>query len=537
MSLIIRAKQLYIALIFGFCMAILEAFGILLLSLLLGSFTQQFDIGNFKLLAFSPFLVEYILELSKSQFQIIICISLVVRYLMSIVFQYTILSLIYNVRFSISKKVLHGYSQKSVMGKIDSQNQGEFIRNYIQGVDHIADNFLVSAISIAKELATIILLVIFIIISVKLVLWNIAPFIIFFLFIAYVCSKSIKKLGVDIRDLSLVIYNKAIDFSRMANFLSFSNKTDIFIEDLNFSRSKQINTLKLYGSLQLSLQPIIELMLILGVLFSVYMSSSIESNIIELNLLLVAGIRLIPSGSRLAAGINSINYSLPYINSMFKIINNTGNNFKGYIKKSSNDKFEMMLPEFKYGANVILKSQTKLEFNKTDIIKLDGVSGSGKSSLLNFVASQSVMGNVKIGYIEQFPDFFEGTIYDNLTLKDDNISKKEVLDLVNILSLKESFQCSNEKILEIIVSDNAKSLSGGQKKKLALVREKLKNPDLLLLDELNAGLDQKNRIIVANFIKTFFKEGTIIYTSHSDEKFNDTDKLFKLENNELREVK
>ena len=104
MSLIIRAKQLYIALIFGFCMAILEAFGILLLSLLLGSFTQQFDIGNFKLLAFSPFLVEYILELSKSQFQIIICISLVVRYLMSIVFQYTILSLIYNEGFQFQKK-------------------------------------------------------------------------------------------------------------------------------------------------------------------------------------------------------------------------------------------------------------------------------------------------------------------------------------------------------------------------------------------------------------------------------------------------
>ena len=61
----------------------------------------------------------------------------------------------------------------------------------------------------------------------------------------------------------------------------------------------------------------------------------------------------------------------------------------------------------------------------------------------------------------------------------------------------------------------ANSLSGGMKRRLNICLALIHNPEILILDEPEAGLDPQSRILVRDFIKAFGKEKTIILTTHN----------------------
>jgi len=61
----------------------------------------------------------------------------------------------------------------------------------------------------------------------------------------------------------------------------------------------------------------------------------------------------------------------------------------------------------------------------------------------------------------------------------------------------------------------AYKLSGGMKRRLNICLALIHNPEILILDEPEAGLDPQSRILVRNFIKSLAKEKTIILTTHN----------------------
>jgi ABC-2 type transport system ATP-binding protein len=61
----------------------------------------------------------------------------------------------------------------------------------------------------------------------------------------------------------------------------------------------------------------------------------------------------------------------------------------------------------------------------------------------------------------------------------------------------------------------AASLSGGMKRRLNICLALIHNPEILILDEPETGLDPQSRIMVRDFIKAFGKEQTILLTTHN----------------------
>jgi ABC-2 type transport system ATP-binding protein len=61
----------------------------------------------------------------------------------------------------------------------------------------------------------------------------------------------------------------------------------------------------------------------------------------------------------------------------------------------------------------------------------------------------------------------------------------------------------------------ASKLSGGMKRRLNICLAMIHNPEILVFDEPEAGLDPQSRILVRNFIKTLAKNKTIILTTHN----------------------
>jgi len=61
----------------------------------------------------------------------------------------------------------------------------------------------------------------------------------------------------------------------------------------------------------------------------------------------------------------------------------------------------------------------------------------------------------------------------------------------------------------------AKKLSGGMKRRLSISLALVHDPDILILDEPEAGLDPQSRILVRGLIKELARKKTIIITTHN----------------------
>ena len=76
--------------------------------------------------------------------------------------------------------------------------------------------------------------------------------------------------------------------------------------------------------------------------------------------------------------------------------------------------------------------------------------------------------------------------------------------------------------LEGLETQSAASLSGGQKQRVALTRARLRDPQILLLDEPTANLDSESRARTLQMLREFCDSGTaIVIVSHDPEVFDE----------------
>lgn len=160
-------------------------------------------------------------------------------------------------------------------------------------------------------------------------------------------------------------------------------------------------------------------------------------------------------------------------------------------------------------------------------ITLTGPSGSGKSTILKLVASliSPTQGQInfqgkdvvqldpisyrrQVSYCFQQPTLFGTTVADNLRfpfeLRDEPFNQQQAMELLWQVDLDESYL--NKKI---------ETLSGGEKQRVALIRNLLFPPKVLLLDEVTTGLDENSKAIVHKLIRNYHQEGiTILEVTH-----------------------
>ena len=189
--------------------------------------------------------------------------------------------------------------------------------------------------------------------------------------------------------------------------------------------------------------------------------------------------------------------------------------------------FSLREVEVKFGKKIIFQN-LDLNLHKRDMVALVGKNGVGKTTLMKIINGEQDIDNgkkwnlpgIKVSYFNQkFSDFINGTILD--TFKDlINESNKHFIDIY----------CNR---LNLNKNSNVESLSGGQKRKVYLIRSLLKDSDILLLDEPTNHLDLECIEWLENHLKSLNK--TIICISH-DRTFlsNFTNKIFWLDRGNLR---
>ena len=179
-----------------------------------------------------------------------------------------------------------------------------------------------------------------------------------------------------------------------------------------------------------------------------------------------------------------------------------------------------------------------LSIKEGEHLTITGPSGSGKSSLLKLLAAlvspssglifyqgqdlgdlDPVAYRREVSYCFQQPVLFGQTVRDNVAfpfeIRQIPFDQERVLTALARLNLGPEF-------LEKPIKD----LSGGEKQRVALVRNLLFEPKVLLLDEVSSGLDEKTKILLRTFLKDLHQEGvTLIEVTHDQQEIEATERL------------
>lgn len=163
------------------------------------------------------------------------------------------------------------------------------------------------------------------------------------------------------------------------------------------------------------------------------------------------------------------------------------------------------------------KNEIELEFKKNQTTGICGKTGVGKSTVLIHIANALKNADKKVSLVMQEPHLFNDTLLNNVLLGKEE--KEEVLAKVReLLDLFQLDQVSNdsEELFNMIVGENGKKLSGGQIKRLALVRSLISHSDYLLWDDPFSSVDNilENQILSKLYDGGYLEGKTLIFTSH-----------------------
>jgi ATP-binding cassette subfamily B protein len=193
-------------------------------------------------------------------------------------------------------------------------------------------------------------------------------------------------------------------------------------------------------------------------------------------------------------------------------------------------KFENV--SFHYNGEEEVLSNINMEIKKGDRVLILGPVGSGKSTILGLISSmynpeegrikinnlsiEKIDKNIlrtKIGYVTQEPLLFSGTIKENVQFGKENLSEKEFWELMEIVQLKQEILSFKDKE-HSKVGQRGLSLSGGQKQRLSIARALVRNPEVLIFDDITASLDADNEAKLWNSINSKYKKITCFIVSH-----------------------
>lgn len=175
-----------------------------------------------------------------------------------------------------------------------------------------------------------------------------------------------------------------------------------------------------------------------------------------------------------------------------------------------------------------------------------GPSGGGKSTLLKLLANliSPTSGEIdfkdknintysptnyrrQVSYCFQQPSLFGETVKDNLEfpfkIRKQTPDQSKMEQVLESVDLKPDF-----------LNKNITELSGGEKQRVALIRNLLFKPEVLLLDEITTGLDNDSKEIVHRLIQNVHKDNTtIIQVTHDNDEIHQAGQIIKVAEGKL----
>ena len=437
-------------------------------------------------------------------------------------------------QFDMTKTLINADTQY-----IDKKHSGGFISNLTYDVTHITDLLSSAILSLFKDSLTLVglLFVMF------LQNWKLALISIIMVPLAGVTSKI---LGKRINKVTTEAQEKSSFLTSYLVELFKNHKLIKIFQKENYEEIKANNKLenlkdknKKIAIVFVRMSPIMEILtgfMIAALIF--YAGILISKNELDINnffsflaamMLAYQPVRALSTLNMVInRGLSAANRILPIIDQKKEIIDE-GDSINIQIKSGE---IEFDNVSFSYEPNEIVLKSINLLFKGGEMTSLVGLSGSGKSTILNLIPRFYNINNGKIlidnqsinsvkvkslrdqiSFVSQDTTLFDDTIKNNIKYGNNKTTDEEMMAAAKLSYCDEFIEKLPLKY-ETIIGEDGVRLSGGEKQRLSIARAMMKKSPIILLDEATSSLDSETEHKIQNAIEILTKNKTTIVIAH-----------------------
>ena len=209
---------------------------------------------------------------------------------------------------------------------------------------------------------------------------------------------------------------------------------------------------------------------------------------------------------------------------------------------------------FKYSdSKKIVLNDINLKINKGEKIAFVGISGGGKSTLIDLIPRfhNPISGTIKIdnndiknisikslrsimGIVTQDTILFNTTISNNIAYGLKNISIDKIINAAKEANAH-SFIKKLPNGYDTMLNEKGFNLSGGQRQRISIARALLKNPQIIILDEATSNLDTESENKVKKAFSKLMNDKTVIIIAHRLSTINEVDRIFVIKEGKIIE--
>ena len=208
---------------------------------------------------------------------------------------------------------------------------------------------------------------------------------------------------------------------------------------------------------------------------------------------------------------------------------------------------------FSYKQDLEVLHDMNIHIKEGSSVAIVGETGSGKSTTVNLLCRfyEPTKGRIlidgvnykdrsvgwlrsNIGYVQQTPFIFKGTIKDNIKYGKLNATDEEVITAAKIVDLH-NYITSLENGYNTFLKDGGNELSQGQKQLISFARAIIRNPKLLILDEATSSIDTETEHVIQTAISKVLKGRTSIMIAHRLSTIVDCDRIIVMKDGKIIE--
>jgi len=221
--------------------------------------------------------------------------------------------------------------------------------------------------------------------------------------------------------------------------------------------------------------------------------------------------------------------------------------------KISNGEIQLKNISFNYPDGTKALENLSLEIKGKTSAALVGLSGGGKSTILNLIPrfynlkeGEINIDNQNINYVQlkslrekislvsQDIVLFDDTIKANISFGNISATEEEIIEAAKKAAAHEFIESLKDGY-DTVIGEAGIKLSGGQKQRLSIARAILKNSPIILLDEATSALDTESESQVQKAIENLISDKTTIIIAHRLSTIKNVNKIFVIDNGHVAE--
>jgi ABC-type bacteriocin/lantibiotic exporter with double-glycine peptidase domain len=430
--------------------------------------------------------------------------------------------------------------------QVQSKSNQETLFALTTGVNSIAVGILATFVSLVSDLSLLLVLAIgLFIVDPTLSLTSFVIFGSVAIFLYRYLQVKARNLGAEFRESNIRSNSLILEVFSSYRELVVKNRRFYYATRIGEQRNKLAT-----ATAEISFMPnlskyVLEISIVVGSLIVTavqFLVNDTSRAIATLTIFFAASMRIAPAILRVHQSSlvikSNAGMALPTLNLIDELINvdiekehQDAANFThdSFVSKVSMQNVSLRYP----GKNVPTIENVSIEITPGEIIALVGPSGAGKTTLVDLmlgiiqpdsgkvvIGGQSPMDAIRsnpgaIGYLPQDVLILDGSVRENILL---GYPMKEEYErwLERAVSISQLTQFIRElpSGLDQEIGERGSRISGGQRQRLGIARAVFTAPKLLVLDEATSSLDGETESLIANAVKQFGRQVTVILIAH-----------------------